>query len=87
MCKYCKVRVFSEKYGEKIGNNMILRNVDGSQVSEVYLNRYIVESDDISKASISIDISVKLDDAKYLIKDIQDTALENYKNRLNEDFM
>ena len=24
-------------------------------------------------------------DAKYLIKDIQDTALENYKNRLNED--
>ena len=68
MCKYCKVRVFSEKYGEKIGNNMILRNVDGSQVSEVYLNRYIVESDDISKASISIDISVKLDDAKYLIK-------------------
>ena len=24
-------------------------------------------------------------DAKYLIKDIQDAALENYKNRLNED--
>ena len=69
MCKHCKVRVFSEKYGEKIGNNMILRNVDGSHISEVYLNRHIVESDDISEASISIDISVKLDDSKYLIKE------------------
>ena len=69
MCEHCKVRVFSEKYGEKIGNNMILRNVDGSQISEVYLNRHIVESDGISEASISIDISVKLDDAEYLIKE------------------
>ena len=68
MCEHCKVRVFSEKYGEKIGNNMILRNVDGSRISEVYLNRHIVESDDISEASISIDISEKLDDAEYLIK-------------------
>ena len=68
MCKYCKVRVFSKKYGEKIGNNIILRNVDGSQVSEVYLNRHIVESDGISEASISIDISEKLDGAEYLIK-------------------
>lgn len=57
-----------KKNGEKTGNNMILRNVDGSHVSEVYLNRYIVESDDINKASISIDISVKLDDAEYFIK-------------------
>ena len=48
---------------------MILRNVDGSHISEVYLNRHIVESDDISEASISIDISVKLDDSKYLIKE------------------
>ena len=69
MCEHCKVRVFSEKYGEKIGNNMILRNVDGSHISEVYLNRHIVESDDISEASISIDISVKLDDTEYLIKE------------------
>ena len=69
MCKHCKVEVFSEKYGEKIGNNMILRNVDGSHISDVYLNRHIVESDDISEASISIDISVKLDDAEYLIKE------------------
>ena len=69
MCKHRKVEVFSEKYGEKIGNNMILRNVDGSHISEVYLNRHIVESDGISEASISIDISVKLDDAKYLIKE------------------
>lgn len=68
MCEHCKVEVFSEKYGEKIGNNMILRNVDGSHISDVYLNRHIVESDDISEASISIDISVKLDDAEYLIK-------------------
>lgn len=69
MCEHCKARVFSEKYGEKIGNNMILRNVDGSHISEVYLNRRIVESDDISEASISIDISVKLDDAEYIIKE------------------
>lgn len=69
MCEHCKVRVFSEKYGEKIGNNMILRNVDGSHISEVYLNRHIVETDDISESSISIDISVKLDDAEYLIKE------------------
>lgn len=69
MCEHCKVRVFSEKYGEKIGNNMILRNVDGSHISDVYLNRHIVESDDISEASISIDISVKLDDSEYLIKE------------------
>ena len=52
-----------------LGNNMILRNVDGSHISDVYLNRHIVESDDISEASISIDISVKLDDAEYLIKE------------------
>ena len=69
MCKHCKVEVFSEKYGEKTGNNIILRNVDGSHISDVYLNRHIVESDDISEASISIDISVKLDDAEYLIKE------------------
>ena len=68
MCKHCKVEVFNEKYGEKTGNNIILRNVDGSHVSEVYLNRHIVESDGISEASISIDISEKLDDAEYLIK-------------------
>ena len=68
MCKHCKVEVFSEKYGEKIGNNIILRNVDGSRVDEVYLNRHIVETEGYHDASISIDISVKLDDAKYLIK-------------------
>lgn len=70
MCKYCKVRVFSETYGEKIGNNMILRNVDGSNISEVYLNRHIVESEGYHDASISIDISLKLDDTtEYLIKE------------------
>ena len=68
MCKYCKVEVFSEKYGEKTGNNMILRNVDGSRVDEVYLNRHIVETEGNHDTSISIDISVKLDDAEYLIK-------------------
>ena len=69
MCKHCKVRVFSEKYGEKIGNNIILRNVDGSRVDEVYLNRHIVETEGYHDASISIDISVKLDDTEYLIKE------------------
>lgn len=70
MCEHCKVEVISETYGEKIGNNMILRNDDGSNISEVYLNRHIVESDDISEASISIDISLKLDDTtEYLIKE------------------
>ena len=50
MCKHCKVRVFSEKYGEKTGNNIILRNVDGSRVDEVYLNRHIVESEEYHDA-------------------------------------
>ena len=56
MCKHCKVRVFSEKYGEKTGNNIILRNVDGSRVDEVYLNRHIVETEGYHDGSISIDI-------------------------------
>ena len=68
MCKHCKVEVVSEKYGEKTGNNIILRNVDGSRVDEVCLNRYIVETEGYHDASISIDISEKLDDAEYLIK-------------------
>ena len=68
MCKHCKVEVFSEKYGEKTGNNMILRNVDGSRVDDVHLNRHIVETEEYHDASISIDISVKLDYAECLIK-------------------
>ena len=46
----------------------VLRLKDGSQIFDLYLNRYIVETDDIHRSNSEINISVDMDGGEYVLK-------------------
>lgn len=56
MCKYCKLKTLNKEIGEKTNNSISIARVrDGSQTFDVYLNRYIVEVDNIHRSSLVLD--------------------------------
>ena len=56
MCKYCKLKTLNKDVGERANNSIsIARIKDGSQTFEVYLNRYILETDDIHRNILVLD--------------------------------
>ena len=61
MCKYCKLKTFNEKIGEKGSENVTIGKVkDGSRIAQVYINRYIVESENINRSELVIENAVNL---------------------------
>ena len=69
MCKYCELTTISEReFRNEMNLNSIMTIKDGSQIFELYLNRYISESDRIRRALLIMYLGVKLDDGYYSVK-------------------
>lgn len=62
MCKYCKLKTFNEAIGEKGSENITIGKVkDGSRIVQIYINRYIVKSENINRSELVIENVVNLD--------------------------
>ena len=68
MCKHCKLIIVGSKSREKQTVKNVLRLKDGSQIFDLYLNRYIVETEDIHESNLEINISVDVDGGEYVLK-------------------
>ena len=68
MCKHCKLIIVGSKSREKQTVKNVLRLKDGSQIFDLYLNRYIVETEDIHRSNLEINISVDMDGGEYVLK-------------------
>lgn len=61
MCKFCKLTTISERLGEKTTENITIGKVkDGSRIARVYINRYIVETENINRSELIIENVVDL---------------------------
>ena len=68
MCKFCDLTILNEEVGELAADPRLARIKDGSQIFDLYLNRYIVEEADIHRASLILDLEVKLGGGEYTLK-------------------
>ena len=68
MCKHCKLTIVNSKFKEMQTIKNVLRLKDGSQIFDLYLNRYIVETEGIHRSNLEINISVNIDDGEYVLK-------------------
>lgn len=72
MCKYCKLKTLNKEVGEKSNEvKLITRLVDGCQEFNVYLNRYIIEEDNINRAAMILDLDVRFDGNLFTLKEKQ----------------
>ena len=72
MCKFCKLKTLNEEYGEKSNEcKRIMHLVNGCQEFNVYLNRYIVEEDNVNRAAMILDLDVCFDDSLLTLKEKQ----------------
>lgn len=69
MCKYCEFMTVNEKSGEKSAYRQITQVKDGHQIFALYLNRYIVEKDNVHDADLIVEIAAELRDGMYTIKE------------------
>lgn len=61
MCKYCRLKEINKKLGELTSDNLTIGKLrDGSRLSQVYINRYIVATEDIHRSELVIEDVVKL---------------------------
>lgn len=59
MCKYCQLKTLNEGIGEKTNNCISIgKLMDGSQIFNLYLNRYIIEADDIHRNFLELELEV-----------------------------
>lgn len=59
MCKYCKLKTLNKEIGEKSNNSVLIGKLkDGSQVFELYLNRYMIKTDNIHRNSLILELDV-----------------------------
>lgn len=68
MCKYCKLSIVDSKSKEAQTIKNILRLKDGTQIFDLYLNRYIVETEDIHRSSLEINMSIDMDGGEYVLR-------------------
>ena len=68
MCKHCKLTIVNSKSKEMQTIKNVLRLKDGSQIFDLYLNRYIVETESIHRSNLEINISVNIDESEYILK-------------------
>ena len=68
MCKHCKLTIVNSKSKEMQTIKNVLRLRDGSQIFDLYLNRYIVETEGIHRSNLEINISVNIDNGEYVLK-------------------
>lgn len=68
MCKHCKLTIVNSKSKEMQTIKNVLRLKDGSQIFDLYLNRYIVETEGIHRSNLEINISVNIDEGEYILK-------------------
>ena len=68
MCKFCDLTILNEEVGEMAADPRLARIKDGSPLFDLYLSRYIVEEADIHRASLIMDLEVKLGDGEYTLK-------------------
>ena len=59
MCKFCKLKTISKTIGEQTTDNITIGKVkDGSRIAQVYINRYIVETENINRSELVIENAV-----------------------------
>lgn len=69
MCKYCDlVEIGNNEFSNNLGDGTILSIKDGSRVTDVFLNRYIVGKNRTNKSALVMDSAVKVGEAYYTIK-------------------
>ena len=68
MCKFCDLTILDEEAGELAAGPRLARIKDGSQIFNLYLNRYIVEEADIHRSSLILDLQIELDGGLYTLK-------------------
>lgn len=70
MCKHCALKTVNEKIGEKTTDGKSIGRIkDGSQIIDLYLNRYIIEKDNVRKNNLVLDLSFDLDGNEFIVKD------------------
>lgn len=70
MCKFCNLTTLNKETGEKSNEcNRIARLRDGSQTFNVYLNRYMVEAENIKSSSLELDIEVATYNGHFTVKE------------------
>ena len=68
MCKHCKLTIVDSKSREKQTTKNVLRLKDGSQIFDLYLNRYIVETENIHRSNLEISMSVDICGGEYILR-------------------
>lgn len=69
MCKYCDLKEIGDKeFVNDVNLSSIVSIKDGSHVSELYLNRYVLDSDNIHRSTLILETGVKLYDGYHTIK-------------------
>lgn len=67
-CKYCKLNDYGD--GEWNNDSQLIEKIrDGSQIFEILLNRYVLESDDNRIAELILELNVETPHGLMSVKD------------------
>lgn len=71
MCKFCELELCGRGTKMSACPTPIGEIRDGSQVFDVYLNRYISEPENIHESTLVLNLGVDLEDANYSVQETQ----------------